>query len=158
MHRTKQMFSKLCAKQPKRLAFTHSDFSKYAIVSDMNSVDTYKHVSASPLDADNKIYLRNMHCVNNKNGSDLELAAWLLDSGASGHFMPHIKDFADYKKFNEPIPVQTADKNSKVFIEGTGTVFITHDNGLGISQMTKLYPVYYQPQCTHRLLLIGQLN
>ncbi|KIK61077.1 hypothetical protein GYMLUDRAFT_243757 [Collybiopsis luxurians FD-317 M1] len=151
MHRTKQMFSKLCTQWSKKLAFTHLDYSKYAIVSDMDSVNMPKYVFASLLDVDNTIYLQNMHCVNkNANNSlDQELTPWLLDSGASGHFTPHIEDFADYKKFPDPIPVQTADKNSKVFILRAGTVILTHDNGLGTTQMTKLYPVYYQPHCTH---------
>ena len=82
----------------------------------------------------------------------------LLDSGASENFMPYLEDFSDYTEFKDPIPVQTANKNSKVYICGAGTVIICHDNGLGVTQTTKLYPVYYQPQCTHRLLLIGALN
>ena len=88
--------------------------------------------------------------MNSKNANgDFDLTTWLLDSRASGHFMPHIEDFADYKEFKDPIPLQTADKNSKVFILGSSTIILKHDNGLGTTHTTKLYPVYYQPHCTH---------
>ena len=148
LHHTKQMFNKLCTHRSQTV-HSHSDFSKYAIVNNSNSVNTSHVVSASPLDADNKIMLQNVHCVNKNANSDQELTTWLLDSGASGHFTPHIEDFVNYKAFPEPIPIQTADKNSKVFILRSGTVILQHYNGLGTIQTTTLSPMYYQPHCTH---------
>ena len=60
-HHIKQMFSKLCA-HCSQMVHSHSDYSKYAIVHDMNSaVTTPNYVSATPLDVDNKIYLQNVH-------------------------------------------------------------------------------------------------
>ena len=79
----------------------------------------------------------------------------LLDSGASENFMPYLEDFSDYTEFKDPSLVQTANKNLKVYIHSSGTVIICHDNGLGVTQTTKLYPAYYQPQWRHRLLSIS---
>ena len=64
------MFSKLCA-HCSQMVHSHSDYSKYAIVHDMNSaVTTPNYVSATPLDVDNKIYLQNVHCVNKNANSE----------------------------------------------------------------------------------------
>ena len=47
---------------------------------------------------------------------------WILDSGASMHFMPLRDAFTTYYKFSkeECLPVQTA--ASTIFVEGKGTI------------------------------------
>ncbi|KAF5379262.1 hypothetical protein D9757_010704 [Collybiopsis confluens] len=142
MHRTKQMFNKLCNMRipsgNKTHLFTHSIFTD--IVFNLNSVNSMIHSILYPIDSDNISDLRNVHgeTSENANGEKLFLVNWLLDSGASDHFTPFLKDFAEYHEFDTPMSVETADKNSKVQILGYGTVIITHDNGLGSVQTTKL--------------------
>ncbi|KAF5361274.1 hypothetical protein D9758_010310 [Tetrapyrgos nigripes] len=84
-----------------------------------------------------------------------EITYWVSDSGASTHITNNLMDFAQYHKLPNPIPLQIADKRSETYLEGVGTVFIEHINEEGVKHTIKLYPVFYQPTCTHRLLSRG---
>ncbi|KAF5359921.1 hypothetical protein D9758_013983 [Tetrapyrgos nigripes] len=84
-----------------------------------------------------------------------EITYWVSDSSASTHITNNLMDFAQYHKLPNPIPLQIADKRSQTYLEGVGTVFIEHINEEGVKHTIKLYPVFYQPTCTHRLLSRG---
>ena len=84
-------------------------------------------------------------------------ARWLLDSGASSHFTHNIDDFIEYEATKSPILVKTASK--PIHIKGKGAVLITHDithRGHVKSRTTRLYPVFYIPEITGRLLSVGE--
>ena len=82
---------------------------------------------------------------------------WLLDSGASSHFSYNIRDFIDYEKIDDNIVVKTA--STPIYIKGKGAVLISHAiilQGKKWLHTTRLYPVYYIPQLTTRLLSLGE--
>lgn len=84
-------------------------------------------------------------------------AKWLLDSGASSHFTNSMKDFIDYEDIQTPIIVKTASK--PIHIKGKGAVLIKHEvthNGHTRQCTTRLYPVFYIPEITGRLLSVGE--
>jgi transposase InsO family protein len=81
---------------------------------------------------------------------------FLLDSGASLHFMHDFNDFIEYEtaKLADQMPVRTV--SDIVHIEGKGTVLIEHKVNSKLVQ-TCLYPVYYIPKILMRLISIGQV-
>jgi len=84
-------------------------------------------------------------------------ARWLLDLGASSHFTCSIDDFIEYEDIKMPILVKTA--SQPIHIKGKGTVLIQHKvtyNGHTGQCVTCLYPVFYIPEITGRLLSIGE--
>ena len=84
-------------------------------------------------------------------------ARWLLDSGASSHFTHSLNDFIEYEDIKTPIFVQTA--SQPIHIKGRGAVLITHNiihRGHTIKRTTRLYPVFYIPEITGRLLSVGE--
>jgi len=70
---------------------------------------------------------------------------WLLDSGASMHFIGQQSDLVDAFKLAQPLMIQTA--NNITQVEEAGTVFITHTvilrNSKVYEKTTRLQPVYY---------------
>jgi hypothetical protein len=76
-------------------------------------------------------------------------AEWILDSGASAHFMPYLSDFTTINKKNFG-NVWTAGKNAHLAIKGKGTVLIQHeihDSRTGTCKMSimSLEPVFFIP-------------
>ena len=81
---------------------------------------------------------------------------WLLDSGASSHFTHSLDDFIEYEAIKLPIVVRTASK--PIHIKGKGAVLITHNilhSGHTRQRIMRLYPVFYIPKITGRLLSVG---
>ena len=80
---------------------------------------------------------------------------WLLDSGASAHFTYDKNDFIEYEDIptNERIPVGTA--SNVIYVKGKGTVLLKHYMG-DEAVTTRLYPVLYIPEITHKLLSMGE--
>jgi GAG-pre-integrase domain len=81
---------------------------------------------------------------------------WILDSGASKHFTFALSDFLEYTVLKHPIKVTTA--ANPIFIIGEGTVLLEHyvlNKGIKQPCITRLYPVYYLPNITSRLLSLG---
>ena len=72
----------------------------------------------------------------------------MLDSGASFHFSGDINDFVDYTQM-EKVPLKTA--NSSATIEGKGTIILALSTG----EKVRIYPVYYVPSLTCKLLSLG---
>ena len=92
-----------------------------------------------------------------KNENTPGRARWLLDSGASSHFTYSLDYFIEYEAIKSPIVVRTASK--PIHIKGKGAVLITHNiahNGHPVKHTTRLYPVYYIPEITGRLLSVGE--
>ena len=80
---------------------------------------------------------------------------WLLDSGASAHFMHDFNVFIEYKPLpvDKRIPVKTA--SNMIYVEGIGTVLLKHKQGNKLVT-TCLFPVLYIPQSSSRLLSMGE--
>ncbi len=84
-------------------------------------------------------------------------ARWLLDLGASLHFTCSMDDFIKYEVIKMPILVKTA--SQPIHIKGKGTVLIQHKvthNGHTGQHVTCLYPMFYIPEITGRILSIGE--
>jgi len=73
---------------------------------------------------------------------------WILDSGASLHFTWNIDDFVEFQSIDKQ-PLKTANGQSQM--EGVGTILLSIDE-----TVVRVYPVYYVPDLTCRLLSLGQ--
>jgi transposase InsO family protein len=88
-------------------------------------------------------------CSANQCECDTTPQEWMLDSGASAHFTGNIRDFIEVSPLEERIGVKTA--NSEAFIEGKGTIILALNPEIKV----RIYPVYYVPTLTCRLLSLG---
>ena len=89
-------------------------------------------------------------CCNNQcECKNSEMQEWMLDSGASFHFSGDINDFVDYTQMEEEIPLRTA--NSSAFIKGKGMIILVLSTG----EKVWIYPVFYVPGLTCKLLSLG---
>ena len=52
--------------------------------------------------------------------------AWILDSGASQHFISPKKDFIDYEVITDTPEVQTALAKAVLCVEGKGSILLSH--------------------------------
>ena len=98
-------------------------------------------------------YAQCNHCKG-KNPSEMG-TLWLLDSGASLHFMHDFNDFIEYEtaKLADRMPVRMA--SEIIHIEGKGAVLLEHKvKNKPVS--TCLYPVYYIPKISMCLISMGQ--
>ena len=73
----------------------------------------------------------------------------MLDSGASFHFSGDVNDFIDYTQMEEEIPLRTA--NSSAVIKGKGMIILALSTG----EKVQIYPVFYIPGLTCKLLSLG---
>ena len=78
-----------------------------------------------------------------------ETQEWMLDSGASFHFSGDVNNFVDHTQMKEEIPLRTA--NSSTIIKGKGTIILTLSTG----EKVRIYPVFYVPGLTCKLLSLG---
>lgn len=76
---------------------------------------------------------------------------WMLDSGASIHFIFDLNDFADFCYYSENHPLFTAD--GVTYITGEGMVIIPLDTRLTL----KLTQVALVPNLTNKLISMGAL-
>ena len=88
------------------------------------------------------------------NGSELQGAFWLLDSGASHHFTGNRDDFADYQALDYKLYAKTA--NSKAEIVGVGTVLLCTVNCNGEEAIVTLAQVLHMPSANARLISMGK--
>ena len=88
------------------------------------------------------------------NGSELQGAFWLLDSGASRHFTGNRDDFADYQALNYKLYAKTA--NSKAEIIGVGTVLLWTVDRNGEEAIVTLAQVLHMPSANARLISMGE--
>ena len=105
----------------------------------------------------NIICLHEIHdarCVKCKgkkaDGSELQGAFWLLDSGASRHFTGNRDDFADYQVLDYKLYAKTA--NSKAEIVGVGTVLLHTVDRNGEEAIVTLTQVLHMPSANARLI------
>jgi hypothetical protein len=99
------------------------------------------------------------NCTNLKS-IPLVLNQWIVDSGASIHFTGNESDFSDLTMFpiNERPPVATANGNASV--HGHGAIFLRNtvtQKGKKSTNTMRLYPVYYMPGVSVRLMSMGQI-
>ena len=87
-------------------------------------------------------------------GSELQGAFWLLDSGASRHFTGNRDDFADYQALNYKLYAKTA--NSKAKIVGVGTVLLRTVDRNGEEAIVTLAQVLHMPSANARLISMGE--
>ena len=87
-------------------------------------------------------------------GSELQGAFWLLDSGASRHFTGNRDDFANYQALDYKLYAKTA--NSKAEIIGVGTVLLCTVDRNGEEAIVTLAQVLHMPSANTRLISMGE--
>ena len=113
----------------------------------------------------NRIEFINSFAVNcakckttNKTKKTIEI---LADSGASASFTMSKSDLTEFKQItDDDLVVKTAANDNTLMIKGKGALFITHtvvSGGKSQTKTSRLYPVYYIPGLSIRLLSIGSL-
>jgi hypothetical protein len=102
-----------------------------------------------------------LHCADCKGPSKLDFIEWIVDSGASVHFMDQKEDFSDLQFFDQKNRPQAQTANGAAAIHGHGTVFVKTwvDNTPNKESVTisRLHLVFYMPGMGIRLLSMGQL-
>ena len=88
------------------------------------------------------------------NGSELQGAFWLLDSGTSHHFTGNRDDFADYQALDYKLYAKTA--NSKAEIVGVGTVLLRTVDRNGEEAIVTLTQVLHMPSANACLISMGE--
>jgi hypothetical protein len=81
---------------------------------------------------------------------------WLLDGGASMHITPHLSDFSEYREYQAPVRVKTANKNAEAEILGEGKVYI--QNQIGDIKQEMMIETCYMPNGEGRLFSTGSLK
>ena len=87
-------------------------------------------------------------------GSELQGAFWLLDSGASRHFTGNRDDFADYQVLDYKLYAKTA--NSKAEIVSVGTVLLRTVDRNGEEAIVTLAQVLHMPSANAHLISMGE--
>ena len=90
-----------------------------------------------------------LFCTSQCECKNSETQEWMLDSGASFHFSGDVNNFIDYTQMEEEIPLRTA--NSSAIIRGKGTIILALSTG----EKIQIYPVFYVPGLTCKLLSLG---
>ena len=102
--------------------------------------------------------IHDVRCVKCKgkkaNGSELQGAFWLLDSGTSCHFTGNRDDFTDYQALDYKLYAKTA--NSKAEIVGVGTVLLRTIDCNGEEAIVTLAQVLHMPSANTRLISMGE--
>ena len=97
-------------------------------------------------------------CKKVRNEHDID---FLADSSASLSFMPHQHDLTESETIiDDGMKVQTASKDNQLKIVGKGLVFFSHfvkDKGRILQKEGCLYPVFYIPGLSIRLLSVSSL-
>ena len=92
-------------------------------------------------------------CFNVDKSKDL----WIINSGALHHITNELSDFSEYRSYQTPEEVQTANKQDSLTIHGEGTVFLNTEMSNGQIHTVHLYQVCYIPNGSNQLLSRGQL-
>jgi len=99
------------------------------------------------------------HCADCKGNSKSNFIEWIVDSGASVHFMDNKADFSDLMFFDEKNWPKAQTANGAAAIHGHSTVFVktwvdTIPQTVTVSRLT---PVFYMPGMGICLLSMGLL-
>jgi hypothetical protein len=101
------------------------------------------------------------NCVNCKTQKTQDKIEIMADSGASNCFTHTQSDLSEFEVLDDnELVVRTASKTNSLKIKGKGVWIITHKvthRGQKRSITSRLYPVYYLPGLTHRLMSVGHL-
>ena len=85
----------------------------------------------------------------------------MADSGASDCFTHTQSDLSEFEVLdNKDLVVKTASKTNSLQIKGKGAWMIMHEvthRGKKQTITSCLYPVYYLPGLSHRLMSVGHL-
>jgi Integrase core domain/GAG-pre-integrase domain len=99
-----------------------------------------------------------VNCKAQKTQDKIEIMA---DSGTSNCFTHTQGDLSEFEVLNDDeLVVRTASKTNSLKIKGKGAWIITHEvthRRKKRSITSRLYPVYYLPGLTHRLMSVGHL-
>jgi hypothetical protein len=97
-------------------------------------------------------------CKTHKNQDKIEIMA---DNGASNCFTHTQSDLSEFEVSDDnELVVKTASKTNSLKIKGKGAWIITHEvthRGKKQTVTSHLYPVYYLPGLTHRLMSVGHM-
>jgi len=99
-------------------------------------------------------------CADCKNNSKSNFIEWIVDSGASVHFMDNKADFSDLRFFDEKNWPQAQTANGAAAIHGHGTVSMktwVDSTTPKMVTISHLSPVFYMPGMGIRLLSMGLL-
>lgn len=147
----------------------YDDYGYHRYVSNQKhsqSTDEKQQLLVALSSLDSRIEILDFHsaqCVkckkgNNKKDHTIEI---LADSGASLTFTNDRSDLSEYETIDDnELIVQTASKSNPLRVRGKGAVFISHFveiRGKQVEKISRLYPVFYIPGLSIRLLSIGSL-
>jgi hypothetical protein len=101
------------------------------------------------------------NCVSCKTQKTQDKIKIMADSGTSNCFMHTQSNVSEFKVLNnKDLVVQTASKTNSLKIKGKGVWIIMHEvthRGKKQTVNSRLYPVYYLPGLTHRLMSVDHL-
>jgi hypothetical protein len=101
------------------------------------------------------------NCVKCRTHKTQDKIKIMADSGTSNCFTHTQSDLSEFEVLdNNELVVKTASKTNSLKIKGKGAWIITHEvthRGKKQSVTSCLYPVYYLPGLTHRLMSVGHL-
>src|SRR5260221_12944850 len=83
---------------------------------------------------------------------------WILDSGASQHFMSTKNVFIDFEVVTGALKVKTVAAKAILCVEGKVTILLSHfveNLGVHTKTPTCIYPVLYIPRLSVKLLSMG---
>ena len=140
----------------RRLVSTYSSFSAL-------SIDEHQQLLKALSSLENRVDLINIHstcCSKCKKVRDTKDIDFLADSGTSLSFTHSRSNVSEFEVIYDKMKVQTASKDSQLQIVGKGSVFFSHlveDKGRVSKRISCLYPVFYIPGLSVRLLSVGSL-
>ncbi len=107
------------------LQCTRRSTSTQAKEEPLDSDVDYKHALMALVNVLNKIELHTQSCEKCKCQTDNQ-KGWILDSGASQHFMSTNKDFIDFEVVTGALEIKTAAAKAVLCVEGKGTILLSH--------------------------------
>jgi hypothetical protein len=118
------------------------------------AMDLRALLTVNNLDCEHGQSFAQCNCCKGKSASKMG-TLWLLDSGASLHFMHDFNDFIEYEtaKPADWMPVRTV--LDIIHVKGKGAVLLEHKVNNKLVQ-TRLYPVHYIPKISTCLISMGQ--
>ena len=140
----------------RRSVSTYSSFSAL-------STDEHQQLLNALSSLESRVDLLNIHsacCPKCKKVRDEKDIDFLADSGASLSFTHSRSDLSEFEVIYNKMKVQTASKDSQLQIVGKGSVFFSHlvkENGRVSKMISCLYPVFYIPGLSIRLLSVSSL-
>jgi hypothetical protein len=129
---------------------------KLQLLSSLSSLE-----SRVELFCNNKCSANLSNCVRCKTLKNQDMIEIMADSGTSNCFTHSKSDLTEFEVVNDnDLVVKTASKTVSLKITGKGAWMITHELTQGEKKQSVtscLYPVYYLPGLTHRLMSVGHL-